>query len=464
MTNSTSTEPATEPASAAKTDGTPGYLEFLKVWGPLLVLVVIGFAIAINHLEPPPPKEFKIAAGAPGGAYLSFAERYREILQKEGFTLEIIQTSGSVDNLERLRNGAVDLALMQGGTGNINAKAGASPTPMQSLGSLFLEPLWVFHRVDVPVDQLRDLKGRRIAIGSEKSGTHALARELLKANGIDDGETEWLPLGGQEATEALLAGQLDAAFFVTSAEASYIEQLLRREEVTLLSIDRQRAYRTNFRYLSGVVLGEGTLDLANNVPDREISLLATAASMVAREDLNHALIPLLLQATQEVHRQGGLFEEPGTFPSIHLSEFPMATEAAHYIENGPSFLFEILPFRYAVAIDRLKILLLPFITLLIPVFKAAPPLYRWRIRRRIFRWYEDLKLVDEVLHSGTTSHAEVRKHLAALERLEEEVTEVQVPLSYMGEFYRLRIHIALILSKLQRFDEEHRAQDTQPDA
>jgi TRAP transporter TAXI family solute receptor len=438
--------------------------EFLKVWGPLLVLVCIGFALAVSRLEPPPPKHFKIAAGSPGGAYFSFAERYREILTEEGYGLEVVQTSGSLDNLERLRRGEVDLALMQGGTGEASRVDGGEKAALQSLGSLFLEPLWIFHRAESPVVQLRDLKGQRLAIGPAKSGVDALSQELLLRNGIDGTQSAFVPIGGQEAAAALLAGQLDAAFFVTSAEASYIEELLRAQDVQLLSITRTLAYQTNFRYLSSVVLGEGALDLSANVPQRGVTLLATAASMVAREDLHHALIPLLLQATQAVHSSGGLFEEPGAFPSAQFSDFPVAVEAAHYLANGPSFLFEILPFRTAVAIDRLKILLLPFLTLLIPVFKAAPPLYRWRIRRKIFRWYEDLKLVDEILHCEEPSSAAVREQLASLRRLEREVTEVQVPLSYMDEFYRLRIHIALILAKLRRFDEQNPLQDLQGDA
>jgi hypothetical protein len=148
-----------------------------------------------------------------------------------------------------------------------------------------------------------------------------------------------------------------------------------------------------------------------------------------------------------------MFEEPGTFPSVEHSEIPLSKTAAHLVEHGPSFLFRVLPFHYAASIDRLKILLLPFITLLIPIFRLAPPLYRWRIRRRIFRWYEDLKLVDEILRSDRIDPGELEPHLAALRRLEREVTEVQVPLSYMDEFYRLRIHIALILAKLRRLEE-----------
>ena len=425
--------------------------DWLKVWGPLLLLVVAGFAFAFSRLEPPPPKQFRMATGSVGGAYFAFAERYREILQEEGYTLEVIETTGSLENLELLHRGEVDLALLQGGTGD---DGGENTQHLKSLGSLYFEPLWVFHRASLEVSQLRDLTGMRLAVGPEQSGTRALAEDLLAANGIHEGTAEISPLGGNEAASALLDGEVDVAFFVTSARAEYVRKLSGEEEVRLLSISRYLAYSTNFRFLSPVVLGEGTLDLAVNVPPEDVTLLASAASLVSRQDLHHALIPLLLQTTKSVHSEGGVFEQPGQFPSADFTELPMSKEAQHYIENGPSFLYEILPFRYAVLIDRLKILLLPFITLLFPVLKAAPPLYRYRIRRRIFRWYEDLKQVDEILRVHQPSQEELEVHLGEVRRMEREVTEVQVPLSYMDEFYRLRIHIALILAKLRRLGEQ----------
>ncbi len=428
--------------------------ELLKVWGPLLVLVLIGFGIAITKLEPPPPRSFKIAAGSPGGAYYAYAERYRAILAREGFELQVVETAGSVENHQLLRSGEVDLALLQGGATPAaeEGAGGAESEQLRSLASLFYEPIWLFFRSDQPVERLMDLAGRRVAIGPAGSGTRALVLRLLADNGIGDSDAELVSLSSIEAADALsprAGATVDAAFFVSSADSTFLPRLLRDDDVDLFSVRRSLAYRKAYPFLSLVVLGEGVLDLEQNLPGEDVSLLAAAAGLVARRDLHHALVPLLLSTVGEVHGGSGRLAAPGTFPSDLYVDFPLTAEARHYLENGPSFLQRYLGYRAATAIDRLKILFLPFVTLLIPVFKIAPPIYRWRIRSKIYRWYGDLSLADEVLHEHPTGD-EIAVRIEALRQLEHEVARVSVPLSYMDEYYSLRVHIHLILTKLER--------------
>lgn len=422
--------------------------ELLKVWGPIVVIVVIGFAAAIASLEAPPPKQARLAAGPRAGAYYAFAVRYAEIMARQGFELEVLETAGSNDNLRRLLAGEADLGLVQGGTAS-EVPAGA----LESLASLFFEPVWVAYRRDLEVARLDDLEGRRVAVGAPASGTRDLALRLLAASGVGAADSELLEISGSDAVRALAEGQVDAAFFVASTEASYVEPLLRDERLEILSFRRHRAYSRRFPYLSRVVLGEGVFDLEANLPPQDVSLLAAAASLVGRCDLHAGLLPLVLGTMREVHGPGGVFERAGDFPSRSYVELPLRTEARLYLEQGPSFLHRFLSFRVATAIDRLKILLLPLITLMIPLFRVAPPLYRWRIRSRIYRWYEDLRRVDEILHRAPLQD-EIRRHMKELMRLEREVSEeVSVPLSYMDEFYRLREHIELVLRKLEALEK-----------
>ena len=346
----------------------------------------------------------------------------------------------------------VELALVQGGATSA-VDPGAEPEELSSLASLFYEPIWLFHRADRPVVQLTDLAGLRIAVGAEGSGTRTLALQLLADNGIGDAEAELLPLGSSEAAESLTNGSIDAAFFVTAADSGFVASLVGRDDVELMSVRRSLAYRKAHPFLSLVILGEGVLDLEGNLPAEDEALLATTASLVSRPDLHHALVPLLLAAAGEVHGGVGRFATEGTFPSDRHLDFPLTAEARHYLENGPSFLQRYLGYHVATAIDRLKILLLPLITLLLPVFKIAPPVYRWRIRSKIYRWYEDLSWADEILHEQPTDE-EIAVHLEAVRQLEHEVAEVSVPLSYMDEYYSLRMHIQLILAKLERLAEQ----------
>lgn len=418
--------------------------EGLVVWVPVTLLVIFGFGLAIGRLDPPPPKSLRIATGSEQGAYFAYAKEYSRILARDGYTLEVVPTAGSVENLELLRSGKVTLALIQGGTTRDDDR-----DALEALATLFFEPLWVFYRADRQLDNLSDVDGWRIAIGAEGSGTRALALALLASNGIDAQDSELLALSSADAATALEQGTIDCAFFVSSASATYIADLLAAPEVKLLSFRRHRAYSIKHRYLSRVVLGEGSVDIADNLPAEDISLLAVAASLVARQDLHPDLIPLLLEAMATVHGPGGVFEQAGTFPSARFVELGLKPESERYLANGPPFLYRFFSFRVAALIDRLKILLLPLITLLIPLFKVGPPLYRWRIRSKIYRWYEDLKLIDEVLRDPPSAER-LREHVETLVRLEHEVTGVTVPLSYMDEFYRLRSHIDLILAKLER--------------
>lgn len=452
-----------------------GGSEMLRVWLPVAILGAAAFAFTFAKLEPPAPDRLTLAAGGVGGAYDAFAKEYARVLDEHGIELDVVPTAGAVENLRLLVSGEVDVAMLQGGVVH-DAGAGmrGSMDELRSLGATFFEPVWLFYRAELSaedeVDRLTDLAGRRVAVGPEGSGTEALARQLLTDNGLEprpatigsdegaghsDGETDpggWIEivrLPSSDAAEALAAGEVDAAIFVASASAGYVRELLAAPGVELMSFRRHRAYSHRHPYLSQVVLGEGMLDLEANLPKRDITLLASAASLAVREGFHHALVPLMVEAMDVVHGRGGLFEDPGTFPTSRFAELQLDKEAAHFLANGPSFLYRILPYRTAVSVDRLKILLLPFVPLLLVAFKMAPPIYRWRIRSKIYRWYEDLRRIDlYLLDSG--SEGGVDEYLELVSRMERELTEeVSVPLSYMDEFYDLRVHVRLIQQKLE---------------
>jgi hypothetical protein len=190
------------------------------------------------------------------------------------------------------------------------------------------------------------------------------------------------------------------------------------------------------------------LDLQRDVPSHDIKLVAVAASLVARKDLNESLVPALLKAVTEVHQPGGVFEKRRQFPSVDFVEIPLNPDAERYLINGPSFLHRWFPYRTAVLLDRLKILIVPFVALLIPLFRVGPPLYTWRIRSRIYRWYAALREIDATLQQGNGQQA--NDAMKRLKEIEKEVTSVSVPLSYAGELYNLRLHIGFVEQKLER--------------
>jgi TRAP transporter TAXI family solute receptor len=414
----------------------------LMTFGLAILVTLIGFVIAWQFVNPAPPRTLAIATGNEDGAYYLFAQRYRELLAQDGIELEIRTTAGSVENLELLRNDKVSLAFVQGGTG-----AEVDSDQLTSLGSLYYEPLWVFYRSAQTLTRLSELQDKRIAIGERGSGTHAIASMLLEDNSIDTSSENFQRIGGTAATEALLQGQTDALFLVAAPSAPLVQQLLHRQDIRLMSFARAAAYTRAHHFLSAVILPEGVIDLQTNIPPQDTVLLAATANLVARNDFHPALVSLLLQAATSVQGSGSLFDKPGSFPNSDNLEFPLDDDAFRFYKHGPPLLQRYLPFWTASFIDRLKIMLVPLLTLLLPLVKIMPPTYRWRVRKKIYRWYRELQALDTetpAQHSGK----QLELLLQRLDVLEEEVRKVSVPLSYADELYGLRLHIGLVRDKL----------------
>ncbi|MEH6472984.1 MAG: TAXI family TRAP transporter solute-binding subunit [Halopseudomonas sp.] len=417
------------------------------LYGLGMVLLLAGFIFAYQFVEPAPPKELRLSTGSPQNAYYRYGGQYAEILAKQGIELEVVSSAGSVENLQRLADNEVDIALVQGGIGHQDS------AEFRSLGSLYFEPLWLFYRKAVAVEHLTDLTGKRIAVGTEGSGTRPVALQLLQDNGIDASSAELLDLSSAEAVQALSDGSLDALFMVTSPTSKLVQQLVATPSVGLLSFSRANAYQSKHSFLSSVTLPEGVFDMVNNIPDRPIHLLAPTATLVTRADFHPALSVLMLQVASEIHGQGGLFEQQGQFPSPRFVEFELSEDAERYYRSGPPFLQRYLPFWAANLIDRLVVMLIPIITLMIPLSKLLPPTYRWRIRSRIYRWYDQLRDLDARTDTASSA-SEIDALLEELAEVEKEVRQVPIPKSYADNQYNLRLHLQLIRDRLERKREE----------
>ena len=432
-------------ASRAKKKGR-SFKDRLGIFGPAILITLAGFLVAYQFVEPAPPRKISIGTGDPSGAYYAFAQRYRETLAREGITLEIRNTAGSAENIKLLeaKEGGVDIAFVQGGIGDPTAQP-----ELRSLGSLYFEPLWVFYRRGLQIKRFPDLRGKRIAVGPDESGVNAIAAKLLAANGISAKTATLLPLGGEKAVEALREKRADAAFFVLSSQSSLIQSLFSLKEVDLLSFERGEAYQRANRFLSLLKLPEGVMNFEKNSPDRDILLLAPAANLVVRQDFHPALVDLLIGVAMEVHGAPGLFQDLNEFPSQKYLDFPPHKEAQRFFRTGPTFLKKYLPFWAAVFVDRIKVMFLPLFTLLLPLGRLFPPGFRWRMRSRIYRWYRNLEEIDFKGHQST-SPEDIRSCILGLEKIADEVRHVSVPLSYAGELYNLRIHIAHVQESLRR--------------
>lgn len=413
----------------------------IKTFTPAVVLALLGFVVAYQFVDPAPPSTLTFATGSKEGAYYAHALAYRDYLKQQGITVTILESAGSLENVDSLTSGRADVAFVQSGI------ADPQSSKLSSLGSMYYEPLWVFVRSGLAIRSLNALKGKSIAVGPQGSGSRVLALQLLQENGVDETTATILPLSGSAASEALNSGKVDALFLVAAATAEAVWKLNRNANAKLLSFDRADAYTRRIATLSALTLPQGSLDLAANEPKQDMKLLAATATLLVRETLHPALQDLLMQAATHVHGGRSLFSTAGEFPTPLYTALPLSKEASRYYKSGPSFLQRYLPFWAATLVDRLKVMLLPFIALLIPLFKVMPPLYRWRVRSRIYRWYDELNRIDEALGSGFD-----HSYMDELDRIESEIRKVHVPLSYSDELYNLRMHLVLIRESAERIE------------
>ncbi|WP_224368583.1 TAXI family TRAP transporter solute-binding subunit [Hyalangium versicolor] len=413
--------------------------------GPALLVIAAAFAATFFFIKPAPPKKLVMAVAADEGGFRYFARKYQDALTRNGITLEQRPTKGSVTNVELLsdENAEVDVAFVQSGTVN-----GEKAPGIVSLGSLSYIPLWVFYRGE-PIEDLVGLKGKRIAVGPAESGTRALAVTLLQANGADKEPTELLPLEREAAIEQLKQGQIDAVFLVSPAESPVLKKLAAAPGVRLLSFVRGEAYVRRFPYLSKLVLPRGVFDLGADIPAQDVVLLAPTANLIAKDTLHPALAYLLMRTASEVHGTAGLLDRSGEFPAPLETGFPLSSEAKRYYEAGVPFLQRYLPFWAANLVDRLWVMLVPIIAVVVPLVRAVPAVFLWRVRRRIFRWYALLKELEIQLeeHPGQEMLQDMLKRL---EEAEHEVNHIPVPLSYAENLYFFREHIDVVRRRLLR--------------
>jgi TRAP transporter TAXI family solute receptor len=391
-----------------------------------------------------PPRAIVMATGPEWGAYQEIGKQYKAALQRSGEHLRLVTSAGSLENVKLLLDphSGVNIALIQGGT----IRKDEAPE-LESLGTLFYEPLWIFHRSEWQGSTLEGVRGRRVSIGPAGSGTSALSLELLKRNGLDKQVGELLALQPQAAAEKLLAGEIDVAFIIASWDAPAVQRLIADERVSLADVSRADAYIALYPFLSKVTVPAGVGDLAKHLPPKDVTLLAPTASLVVRTDLHPAIQYLLLNTAAQIHSGVGVFQRAGHFPTAEGVDLPLSDVALQFYKSGQPFLQHTLPFWMASLVGRLLILLIPIIGVLYPMARFLPALYNWLMRSRISRLYGELKFLENEI--STNDRADRHSLTVRLNKLEKEANDLKVPIAYVTMMCLLREQVAVVRDQLK---------------
>src|SRR5215470_15484203 len=433
---------------------------FLRHHWPTVTIAVTAAAIgcaALVMLGNMPPHRIVMATGPEGSAYQEDGKRYQAALAKAGVEVQLRATAGSVETAELLRDprSGVSVGLMQGGVVGVmqgGGAAAANTAGLESLGTVAYEPLWWFRRREIQGVGAEGLRGRKIAIGPQGSGTRALSLELIKRNGMERQVGELLALSPREAAEKLKAGEIDVAFMMNPWDAPLVQQLLADERVALSGFPHADAVIALYQFLTKVIVPRGVTDLTRDQPPADVTLMATKTMLVVREDLHPAIQYLLLNAAREIHSAPSIFHHANQFPAPEAIDIPLSSEAQRFYKSGLPFLNDYFPFWMAALIGKLIILLIPILGVLYPMMRLLPRFYDWLMRSKILRMYGELRLLEGEMANarGRERKLHVNEMIVRLDRLEEQANHARVPVAYASMLYNLRDHIDMVRKALKK--------------
>ena len=438
--------------------------DMLASAGPVLLLALALLATAYWWLDPQPPRTVTLATGPADSAYAAFGQRYARALARDGIRVQLLATDGPAGNLKALREGKADVAFVRGGSNRDRETSDDADHGVMSLGALFYEPLWLFYRPaaleaagkpEVPTGRparhaqadthaarltsLTQLHGLRVNVEQGGSGVPKLMQRLLKAHGMTPDDIQASEMAPEPAAQALRAGRLDAVVMVTAPESPVVRSLLEEPGIALAELSQADALARRFPFLQTVTLPRGMVDLARDLPPEDVGLLAATTALLTHEDTHPALRQLFAQAAQQIHGRAGWFNGARDFPNTRTSELPVSPEGDRAINGTPPFYQRYLPFWASNLLERMWLVLGGLIVLLLPLSRVVPPLYTYRVRQRVFRWYARLREVEARMEEGEAS--DTTELLNELDELDRVASQIAVPLAHADEVYALRSNI-----------------------
>ncbi|MEQ1694453.1 MAG: TAXI family TRAP transporter solute-binding subunit [Hyphomicrobiaceae bacterium] len=455
------------------------------ILGTLAVFAGLIFAAwaAIAIIKPGPEGKLVLASGGSEGAYNDLAIAYQKQMAKYGVEVELRPTTAGSATLRALfvdEKSDIDAAFIKGGVaGSLQGRLATDKErashdrqikALFSVGRMFYEPIYVFYRGPEQVKSLSEFKGRKIAIGNKEGGARRIARTLLRSNGVDEKNSTFIEKEIDADGKGLTSGAFDVAFIVLPPESNTIFKLMRNPDIFLMNFAVEaEAYVARFPHLTKLVMHQGSIEFAPDIPSADITLLSTTAALVVKKSVHPSIVSLLADAVIDNPRKGFdrdgepvLFHKAGEFPNAKDPEFEISRDALSLYKTGdlPFLLRSLAPLNQQLGIPfwvtaylhkhgtSTVLLLIPILSILLPLIRILPSLYAWTVRRRLYVWYRQMKALENQLDHKPTA-AQLADAKVELERLDRAVSRVRVPVQFSDQFYDLRGHIDFIRRRLE---------------
>ena len=307
-----------------------------KTLSLMLVLVFCVFALTGCSTM----KKLTLATGGTTGTYYSYGSAIATVLtDSTDLKITVVSTGASMANIELLRKGDADIAIVQNDVAHYAATGtdlfqGEEPyEDLRMIATLYSENVHIV--TAKTITDIGDLRGKTVSVGDSGSGTEVNAWQVLGAYGIQEGDIEAVNLGFGESAEALKNGQIDAFFAVSGSPATYIADLSQTFDFNLLSVDEEH-YETLCNTYGFYVMETIPAQTYSNI-QQDTEVLSVKAVLVADKSLGTETVYTFIKAlfTQQeelasVHPKGALLDIDTALNGVSV---PLHEGALRYFEE-----------------------------------------------------------------------------------------------------------------------------------
>lgn len=300
-----------------------------------LLLILSGIAGYFIYEVIPREYSLKIT----GGNILSnrhyLAKALQEEIAKNGVALEITPTDGSQEALEKVSQGKLDFAFIQGGLDltypNIVHVATVAPELLHFL-------------VRTEIKDMAGLRGKRINLGSKKGGTRIIAKQVLQFSGLEEGVDY---VESNIATETLLSMRAEAmpdAIVITSFVPSDIaDYLIKNRDYQLLEIPFPSSLSLRLGWVADSKILAYTYSVDPPVPARDVKTVGVNLHLIANKNVEARAVFKVLETLFSPDLEVRLKIKIDEKNILTSAGFPLAEGTKKYMDrNNPFFSNETL--------------------------------------------------------------------------------------------------------------------------
>lgn len=405
-------------------------------YAPVLLCAATALWWSVAQWFALPPTSAVIAAGSAQGSYARLAQRYAQKLEGIGMNIDIVYSGNESSELERLLSPA-DAASI-GFAHGIYAK---STSGLQALAVIGNEPIWIFSTLNGPVS-IQQATGSRIAAGNPKSPSFLAAQLILAHAGVRQSDVRFQAETGIAAGQALMDGKVDLVMATAGDDAQLIQMLTRQSGVQILGIGQAGSLASKQSVLQPLLLPEGSLELGNNLPPRDVTMASMQTHLVIKPTLHPALQRALIDAAIEIHEEPTFLQRHGQFPDYGNSDFPLSPFAKAYSQGNRPYLETLLPYRTAQLAELLLFAVVPIIALTLFMLAWIPRWFDWRVNSALHHFYGDLKFLESEMENVAISNPMgLRALIERLDAIEQQVVKMELPDEFSDRWYTLRQHL-----------------------